>query len=109
MDLVQEPPSWAARVAGAGMLTPEQAARWQAERDRITVGMVDRVQQVGQQVSGRIHAYEAVLRRAVGVFADQGFVTADELDRPAPPAPVGEGGVQHRISRQRHWCTAGGR
>ena len=89
-ELTRTRQAWAARVAGAGLLTPEQAAQWTAERDRLAGEMTARVGTVGRQVSGRIQAYEGVLRRALGLFADHGFAGAADLAAAAPPAPRAE-------------------
>ena len=86
-DLTRTRQAWAARVATAGLLTPEQAAQWTAERDRLAGEMTARVSQAGREVSDRIEAYEGVLRRALGLFADHGFAGAADLDAAAPPAP----------------------
>lgn len=92
-DLTRIRQEWAARVAAAGLLTPEQAARWIAERDRLAGQMTTRVSDVGRAVSGRIQAYEGVVRRALGLFADHGFAGAADLDAAAPPAPRPERGA----------------
>ncbi len=92
-DLTRIRQEWAARVAAAGLLTPEQAARWIADRDRLAGQMTTRVSDVGRAVSGRIQAYEGVVRRALGLFADHGFAAAADLDAAAPPAPRPERGA----------------
>ena len=44
-------------------------------------------------MSDRIRGYEVVVNDALRLLADQGFVPAADLDRPAPAVPALEGGV----------------